>query len=100
MSKKGKSPKKYTPSFKLNVVLEGYASGNFSQTSVEHGVHMTQLNKWKKQLLTQGHLAFGSNTALKTDEQRKIEQLEKSLGRMAFENDILKKTEQLLNYAQ
>ncbi len=100
MSQKGKSPKKYPPEFKLNLVLEAFAKGNFSTTAAEHGVHITQINKWKKQLMTQGHLAFESDTAKKTDEERKIDQLEKALGRMAFENTILKKTEQLLNFAQ
>ena len=94
---KGKSLKKYTGEFKLNVVLEAYASGNFSETAGRHGVHMTQLNNWKRQLLDQGKAAFASNTDRKSDEQRKIEQLEKALGRMAFENDILKKTEELLS---
>lgn len=95
MSKK--KPKQYTPEFKLNVVLEGYASGNMSETAARHGVHMTQINNWKRQLLQNGGKAFLSKTQSKTDEQRKIEQLEKTLGRLAFENDILKKTEELLN---
>ena len=94
---KGTSPKKYTAEFKLNTVLEGYATGNFSETAGKHGIHMTQLNNWKRQLLEHGKAAFASNTARKTDDQRKIEQLEKTLGRLAFENYILKKTEELLS---
>lgn len=100
MSNKGKSPKKYTSEFKFNIVLEAFAKGNFSTTAAEHGIHITQINKWKKQFMTQGHLVFASDTAKKTDEERKIDQLEKALGRMAFENTILKKTEQLLSFAQ
>ena len=88
---------KFTPEFKLNAVLEGYASGNFSSTAARHGFHMTQINNWKKQLLSQGSVAFQTYSVRKTDDQRKIEELEKALGRLAFENTILKKTEELLS---
>ncbi len=48
---KGKTKQKFTNEFKLNVVvIEGYATGNFSQVSARHGVHMTQIAKWKQQL--------------------------------------------------
>ena len=95
--RKGKSPKKFTPEFKLSVVFESYASGNASSTAARNGVHMTQINNWKKQLLRHGSMVFQSKITGKTEEQHKIEQLEKALGLMAFENDILKKTEALLN---
>ena len=48
---KAKTKKKFTDEFKLNVVLEGYATGNFSQVSARHGVHMSQIARWKQQLL-------------------------------------------------
>ena len=37
---KGKTKQKFTNEFKLNVVIEGYATGNFSQVSARHGVHV------------------------------------------------------------
>ena len=94
---KGKTKKKFTHEFKLNVVLEGYATGNFSQVSARHGVHMTQIARWKQQLLQSGDAVYGSRTSNRSEEQIKIDQMEKTIGRLALENDILKKTHELLS---
>ena len=94
---KEKSPRKFTSGFKLNLVLEAYASGSFSETAAKHGIHITQINNWKRHLLTQGYVAFETKNNKKSEEQRKIDQLEKALGRLALENTILKKTEELLS---
>mgnify|MGYP001974882744 FL=1 len=78
-------------------MLEGYATGNFSQASARHGVHMSQITRWKKQLLQSGDVVYGSQTFNRSEEQIKIDQMEKTIGRLALENDILKKTQELLS---
>ena len=93
---KGKAKQKFTNEFKLNVVIEGYATGNFSQVSARHGVHMTQIAKWKQQLLGSGNAIYGSKKSNRSEEQIKIDQMEKTIGRLALENDILKKTQELI----
>ena len=93
---KGKTKQKFTNEFKLNVVLEGYATGNFSQVSARHGVHMSQIARWKQQLLQSGNAVYGRGTSNRSEEQIKIDQMEKTIGRLALENDILKKTQELL----
>ncbi len=93
---KGRTKKKFTHEFKLNVVLEGYATGNFSQVSARHGVHMTQITRWKQQLLQSGDAIYGSQTSNRSEGQMKIDQMEKTIGRLALENDILKKTQELI----
>ncbi|MFC1596174.1 transposase [Candidatus Margulisiibacteriota bacterium] len=95
--KVSKKQKNYTGDFKLQVVIESYASGNASETATKHGVHMTQLNAWRRQLLSQGADIFKRGKGGKSDDQRKIEQMEKTIGRLALQNDILKKTEELLS---
>ena len=70
--------------------------GNFSQVSARHGVHMTQIAKWKQQLLRSGDAVYGSKKSNLSEEQVKIEQMEKTIGRLALENDILKKTQELI----
>jgi len=92
----GKKKQKFTNEFKLNVVIEGYATGNFSQVSARHGVHMTQIAKWKQQLLGSGNAVYGRKKSNRSDEQVKIDQMEKTIGRLALENDILKKTQELI----
>ena len=91
-----KSKKKFTDEFKLNIVLEGYATGNFSQVSARHGVHMSQIARWKQQLLKSSNAIYGMGTSNRSEEQIKIDQMEKTIGRLALENDILKKTQELI----
>lgn len=91
-----KKPRKFKPEFKLNVVLESYATGNAAATAERNGIHVSQLNQWKRQLLTQGAKVFLPKNKNKSEYQRKIEQLEKIVGRLTIQNEILKKTEELL----
>ena len=93
---KVKTKQKFTNEFKLNVVIEGYTTGNFSQVSARHGVHMTQIAKWKQQLLGSGDAVYGSTKSNRSEEQVKIDQMKKTTGRLALENDILKKTQELI----
>ena len=72
---KGKAKKRFTNEFKLNVVLEGYATGNFSQVATRHGVHMSQIARWKQQLLQSGKAVYGSRTSNRSEEQIKIDQM-------------------------
>jgi transposase-like protein len=92
-----KSPRKFTPEFKLTTVLEAYATGNMTATAARHSVHITQLNKWKKQLLVNGSDIFKKKIKEKEEEQLKIDQYEKVIGRLALEVQILKKTQELIN---
>ena len=91
-----KKQRKFSPEFKLNVVLEGYATGNWSATAERHGLHITQVRVWKKQLLKDGARTFLPKRKRMTTEQRKIEELEKIIGRITIENELLKKTQELL----
>ena len=92
-----KRPKQFSPEFELSVVLEGYTTGNFSEVAATHGLHMTQMTNWKKQLLSQGSDVFKGKRELKGESERRIDQLEKTCGRLAIENDILKKTAEYLS---
>jgi transposase-like protein len=56
---KRKNPRTHSAEFKLNVVLETDAKGNFSDTAARYGIHITQINNWKRQLLTRGKETFG-----------------------------------------
>lgn len=96
MSDQKRKPRKFSPEFKLNVVLESYARGNVSATAERNGIHVTQLNSWRKQLLQQGVKAFLPENKRKPEQERKIEELEKIIGRLTIQNEILKKTQELL----
>lgn len=91
----GKRPRKFKPEFKLNVVLESYVTGNASATAARNGIHITQLTNWRKRLLRQGAKIFLSSKKKREDNQGQIGELEKIIGRITIENELLKK---LKNY--
>jgi len=96
MNNNKKKHRKFSPEFKLNTVLEGYATGNWSATADRHNLHITQVRVWKKQLLREGARAFLPQRKKATAEQRKIKELERIIGRVTIENELLKKTQDLL----
>lgn len=87
----------FTDEFKLQVVLESYATGNISATAARHDIHMSVLNRWRKELTDNASKVFtSSKRKLKDPRDRRIEELEKALGRSSLQVEILKKGIQLL----
>ena len=96
VSDQKRKQRKFSPEFKLNVVLESYVRGNVSATAERNEIHVSQLNSWRKQLLRQGAKTFLPERKRKPKQERKIDQLEKIIGRLTIQNEILKKTQELL----
>lgn len=92
-----KSPRKFSPEFKFNVVLESFITGNSAACAARHGIHITQLNIWRKLLKHKGVNVFNLKDNKDNDIQKKIDQLEKIIGRITVENEILKKTQEMIN---
>lgn len=92
----GKSPRRFTESFKFNVVLESFISGNVTATAARHNIHVSLVNNWRKQLQNQGPKLFEFRKGNKTQDQNTIDQLEKIIGRLTIENQILKKTQEMI----
>jgi transposase-like protein len=88
--------RKFTPQFKFNLVLESFVTSNVSGTASRHGVHITQLNLWRKKLKTQGPEIYETSRAYKNEYHRELDQLEKIIGRLTIENQVLKKTQEML----
>lgn len=94
MSKKMRT---FSGEFKLKAVLESYATGNVSATAARHDIHISVLNRWRKELTDNGSKAFTSSKKKQADPRdRRIEELEKALGRSSLQVEILKKGIQLL----
>ena len=90
--------RKYDSQFKLKAVIESYATGNVSATAVNYNIHTSVLNRWRKELQQNADKVFTSRKrALKDDRDRRIEELEKALGRSSLQVEILKKGIQLLD---
>ena len=91
-----KSPRKFSKFFKFNCVLESFVGGNASAVASRHGIHISQLNSWRRILKSSGPDVFESGRKRMSDEERKLEQLERIIGRLTVENSILKKTYKML----
>ena len=92
----GKSPRKFSEDFKFNVVLESFITGDVSATAARHNVHVTLINNWRKQLKNEGPKLFAYRKGRNNQEQKVIDQLEKIIGRLTIENQILKKTQEMI----
>lgn len=93
----GKSPRKFSPEFKFNVVLESFITGNSAATASRHGIHITQLNAWKRLLKSKGADMFNLKNDKDYRYQQTVDQLEKIIGRITIENEILKKTQEMIS---
>lgn len=88
--------KRYTPEFKSKIVLEILKEEkSLSQLSSEHGIHVNQLRKWKKQAESQLPEVFTDQNKkqreMKADYEKQIENLYGEVGRLTTQLSWLKK---------
>jgi len=81
-----------TPEEKWQIVQEGMKSGNVSETCRRHGIAQTLYYRWKDEAEQGAKAALGgkSAAAAETEKDRRIRQLERTLGRKSLEIEILK----------
>ena len=82
--------RQFTRAFKLQVLQEADAGKSVGQLVREHQVHPTLIHRWRQQLRRQGDRAFPGNGRAVSDEAR-IAALERKVGQLTMENDLLKK---------
>jgi transposase len=85
-----KQRRKFTRDFKLQVIREIEAGKSIAQAAREHQLHPTLIGRWQKQHLQYAERAFAGNGHLYTDQAR-VSELERMVGRLTMENDLLKK---------
>jgi transposase len=90
-----KHRRKFTPEFKLQVLAEIAAGKSLAQAAREHQLHPTLIGRWQKQHRQYANRAFAGNGRAYTDDARIVE-LERMVGRLTMENDLLKKALQRL----
>jgi len=88
--------RRWAPAEKMAIVDETYEAGHsVSSVARKHGIAPSQLFAWKRKMEAGALTAVGSEEAVVPEsEVRKLEErikrLERLLGRMAEENDVLK----------
>ena len=84
-----KQAKRYTPKVKWQAVVEMLTGGEIAQVAKRHNVHPTSVNAWKKYAAEHGPELFATDTSVRQLE-KKIEQLERLLGKKEVEIAFLK----------
>lgn len=77
---------------KWEIVQEGIKSGNVAETCRRHSIAPTLFYRWKDEAEQGAKAALGgrSAAAADTEKDRRIRQLERTLGRKSLEIEILK----------
>jgi transposase len=88
----------FTREFKVQVVREVEAGKSQAQAAREYQITENTISKWRKQHRKYNDRAFAGRGHAYTDEARMAE-LERMVGRLTMENDLLKKLLQKLNEA-
>jgi len=81
-----------TPEEKWQIVQEGIKSSNVSETCRRHGISPSLLYRWRDEAEEGAKAALGgrSAAAAETEKDRRIRQLERTLGQKSLEIEILK----------
>jgi len=83
--------KTYATEFKAKVALDAIRGElTINQITSKHGIHSTQVHRWKQQALCAIKEAFCSKA--KKNEQESTEHLYTQIGQMKVELDFLKKS--------
>ena len=85
----------FSPEFKLRVVMEVVTGAKRpSEVCREHHLKDSLLLKWRKQFAENAAQVFARPDG--NDEKARIAELERTVGRLAVENEILKKASALM----
>ncbi|MGC1582407.1 MAG: transposase [Candidatus Acidiferrales bacterium] len=85
--------RKFDSNFKTKVALEAIKNDTtIAEIANKYGVHPTQVQAWKMELLAHTETAFlKANQQLIKCDHAEIALLERKVGQLAIENDFLKK---------
>jgi len=85
-----KTRRRYDREFKISVVAELESGKPPAQIAREHGIHPSLPPRWRDELAEYPETAFGGNGHL-YKYQARIAELERMLGQLHAENELLKK---------
>ena len=85
----------FTREFKLQVIREVEAGKTQAQVARDYQLSDNTISKWRRELRKYKERAFAGRGHAYTDEAR-VNELERMVGRLTMENDLLKKVLQKL----
>ena len=88
---------RWTPTRKAAVVLELLRGGDAVELARRHGLSQVQLFAWRDRFLQAGQAALRTRQGQAEQERdRQVRELERKVGQLTVENEILKKTDELI----
>ena len=91
----GLKHREFTREFKLRVIREVESGKSLSQVARQYQLHPSQIIKWRKLYQRHKDKAFAGKGHAYSDDAR-VAELERLIGRLTIENDLLKKALQRL----
>lgn len=85
-----KTRRRYDREFKISVIAELESGKPTAQIAREHGIHPSLPSRWRDELAENPEKAFSGN-GNKYKDQARIAELERMLGQLHAENELLKK---------
>lgn len=82
--------KPHSAAFKFKVAIDAIRGDKTTaELCQQYGIVSSQLFKWKKALLDHGHDVFKNGTPVVSQEQKEMDKLHATIGRLKVENDFL-----------
>lgn len=93
----GRTPRKFSAEYKAKVVLDILTSGkSLGQASREYGIKDSVLSRWKQEFLERAPQVFSGESS-KDQQEERVAELERMVGRLTMELDMAKKVTSYLN---
>ena len=92
--------RQFTPEEKLNIVLESLrGERTISEICREHGITQSLYYQWRDKFLNGAKSGLTHARKKNNSQQVEIQQLKQIIAELTVENQILKKTQKLMNWA-
>jgi transposase-like protein len=90
--------RQFKPELKAKLVLQVLTGAKSpAQVCREHNLHLNLLSRWKTQFIENASVVFEKEST-PSDQQDRIAELERMVGRLTMELEVSKKASDLLSY--
>lgn|SRR5512138_1630303 len=81
---------RHSAAFKAKVALAALAeTKTMAELSSEFGVHVTQITRWKQELIENASDLFGKGKKKEDNHEAEVAELHRQIGKLKVENDFL-----------
>lgn len=88
---------RWTPTRKAAIILDLLRGGDAGELARKHGLSQAQLFAWRDRFLEGGQVALRTRRGPRNAErERHVQELERKVGQLTVENELLKKTDALI----